>query len=47
MVLMSGGKLNDLKSLSNDLSTIKGVMRNKLTFVSPADANFHYVGHRV
>ncbi|MCQ2085675.1 MAG: nickel-responsive transcriptional regulator NikR [archaeon] len=40
------GELGALKQLSNDISSIKGVLRCKLTMASKTTAHIHYVGLR-
>ncbi|NLN71965.1 MAG: nickel-responsive transcriptional regulator NikR [Thermoplasmatales archaeon] len=40
------GVMGDLKNLSNELMSIKGVLRGKLTMTSPASGNMHHAGLR-
>ena len=40
------GELGDLKKLSNEIGSIKGVLRCKLTMASKASGHVHYVGVR-
>ncbi|MCI2074634.1 MAG: nickel-responsive transcriptional regulator NikR [Candidatus Methanomethylophilus sp.] len=40
------GKLGDLKRLSDDIGSIKGVQRCKLTMASKTTGHMHYVGLR-
>ena len=38
------GKLSDLKRISSEFTTIKGVLRGKLTMVSPTNGHMHHIG---
>ena len=40
------GKLADLKTFSADLTAVRGILRCKLTMVSPSKANMHHIGVR-
>jgi len=40
------GELGELKALTNDLSSIKGVHRCRLTMAARASGNMHHVGMR-
>ncbi len=40
------GKLSELKALKNEYTSMKGVLRGKLTMVSPSKGYMHYVGSR-
>lgn len=40
------GELGDLKKLSNELGSIKGVLRSKLTMAAKSSGHVHYVGLR-
>ncbi len=40
------GELGDLKKLSNELGSIKGVLRTKLVMAAKATGHVHYVGVR-
>ena len=40
------GKLSELKDFSADLTAVRGVLRCKLTMVSPSKANMHHIGVR-
>ena len=46
MTVFVTGKLSDLKALSTDITAVKGVLRGKLTMVSPSKANMHHIGVR-
>lgn len=45
-MITAKGKLSDLKSMSSDMMSIKGVRRGKLTMAAPNTGNLHYVGLR-
>ncbi|MGN1045284.1 MAG: nickel-responsive transcriptional regulator NikR [Candidatus Methanomethylophilaceae archaeon] len=40
------GKLGELKVFSTDITAVRGVLRGKLTMVSPSKGNMHHVGMR-
>lgn len=40
------GKLRDLKTFTSDITSIKGVLRGKLTMVSSSKGNIHHIGMR-
>ena len=40
------GELGKLKQITNDLGSLKGVLRCKLTMASKATAHLHYIGVR-
>ena len=46
MTVFVTGKLSELKAISSDLTAIKGVLRCKVTMVSPSKANMHHIGVR-
>ena len=46
MTVFVTGKLSDLKVFSTDITAVKGVLRGKLTMVSPSKANMHHIGVR-
>lgn len=46
MTVFVAGKLADLKSFSTDITAVRGVLRGKLTMVSPSKANMHHIGVR-
>ena len=45
-ILLANGLLRDLKEITDEITSVKGVLRGKLTMVSPATGNMHHVGHR-
>lgn len=45
-VIAVEGELGQLKTIANDLSSLKGVLRCKLTMASKATAHVHYIGVR-
>lgn len=45
-VIMVEGELGELKTLANDISAIKGVLRCKLTMASRATGHVHHIGPR-
>ena len=45
-ILLVSGQLGELKSLTDEITSIKGVLRGRLTMASPVSGNMHHVGHR-
>jgi CopG family nickel-responsive transcriptional regulator len=45
-MLLVNGVLGDLKRLTDEITSVKGVLRGKLTMVSPTSGNMHHIGHR-
>ena len=45
-ILICEGKLRDLKRFSDEITSIKGVLRGRLTMAAPSTGNLHHVGHR-
>ncbi len=45
-ILIVEGKLKDLKTLANEITSVKGVLRGKLTMASPSTGHMHHIGHR-
>jgi len=45
-VLIVEGELGQLKSLANEISSVKGVLRCKLTMASQATGHMHHIGVR-
>lgn len=45
-IIVMQGELAELKNLANEIGTIKGVLRCKLTMASKATGHMHYVGVR-
>ncbi len=45
-ILICEEKLGVLKEFANEITSIKGVLRGRLTMVAPSSGNMHHVGHR-
>ncbi len=45
-ILICEGKLRDLKKFADETTSIKGVLRGRLTMAAPSTGNLHHVGHR-
>lgn len=45
-ILICEGKLKDLKKFSDEITSVKGVLRGRLTMAAPSTGNLHHVGHR-
>jgi len=45
-ILICEEKLGELKEFANEITSIKGVLRGRLTMVAPSSGNMHHVGHR-
>jgi CopG family transcriptional regulator, nickel-responsive regulator len=45
-ILIVEGELKNLKALAESITSIKGVLRGRLTMVSPNNGHLHHVGHR-
>lgn len=45
-ILLVSGALKDLNKLSDEITSIRGVLRGRLTMASPTTAHLHHVGHR-
>ena len=45
-ILLVSGTLKELQDFSNELMSIKGVLRSKLTMASPASTHMHHIGPR-
>ncbi len=45
-IVVSNGKLKDLKALVTDMMAIKGVKRGKLTMAAPGTGIMHHIGLR-
>ena len=45
-ILICEGRLGDLKAFANEVTSIKGVLRGRLTMAAPSSGNLHHIGHR-
>ncbi len=45
-ILICEEKLGELKEFASEITSIKGVLRGRLTMVAPSSGNMHHVGHR-
>lgn len=45
-VMITDGKLSELKSFLTDITSIKGVLRGRYTVISPNSGNIHHIGIR-
>ncbi len=45
-ILICEGKLRDLKKFADEVTSIKGVLRGRLTMAAPSTGNLHHIGHR-
>jgi len=45
-ILICEDKLCHLKEFASEITSIKGVLRGRLTMVAPSSGNMHHVGHR-
>lgn len=45
-IISVAGRLGDLKTLKNEYTSLKGVLRGKLTMVSPSKGHMHYIGSK-
>ena len=45
-ILICEDKLSNLKEFADEITSIKGVLRGRLTMVAPSSGNMHHVGHR-
>ena len=45
-ILIVEGELGTLKNFASEITSIKGVLRGRLTMVSPKSGNMHHVGTR-
>ncbi|MBR7006243.1 MAG: nickel-responsive transcriptional regulator NikR [Candidatus Methanomethylophilaceae archaeon] len=45
-ILICEGKLKTLKAFADEVSSIKGVLRGRLTMAAPSTGNLHHIGHR-
>jgi metal-responsive CopG/Arc/MetJ family transcriptional regulator len=42
--ITADGSLKDLKRFISDITAVKGVLRGRLTMVSPSTGNIHHIG---
>ncbi len=45
-ILICEETLAKLKSFASEITSIKGVLRGRLTMVAPSSGNLHHIGHR-
>lgn len=45
-ILICEDKLGNLKKFANEITSIKGVLRGRLTMAAPSTGNLHHIGHR-
>lgn len=45
-ILICEDKLSELKVFASEITSLKGVLRGRLTMVAPSSGNMHHVGHR-
>lgn len=45
-ILICEGKLKDLKRFADEITSVKGVLRGRLTMAAPSTGNLHHIGHR-
>ncbi len=45
-ILICEGELKTLKSFADEVTSIKGVLRGRLTMAAPSTGNLHHIGHR-
>ena len=45
-ILICEDKLSELKTFANEITSVKGVLRGRLTMVAPSTGNMHHIGHR-
>ncbi len=45
-ILICEEKLKSLKDFASEVTSLKGVLRGRLTMVAPSSGNLHHVGHR-
>lgn len=46
IVIIADGKLSKLKKLASDATSVKGVLRGRMTLASPSTGNIHHIGLR-
>ncbi len=45
-ILICEDKLSVLKDFADEVTSLKGVLRGRLTMVAPSTGNMHHIGHR-
>jgi len=45
-ILICEDKLGNLKEFADEVTSIKGVLRGRLTMVAQSNGNMHHIGHR-
>ncbi len=45
-IMICSGELKTLKKFADEVSSVKGVLRGRLTMAAPASGNLHHIGHR-
>ena len=45
-IVVTGGRLRDLRAFLNEITSIKGVLRGKLASITPGTRNMHQIGLR-
>ena len=45
-ILICEEKLSKLKEFASEVTSLKGVLRGRLTMVAPSSGNLHHIGHR-
>lgn len=45
-ILICEDKLSALKDFASEVTSLKGVLRGRLTMVAPSSGNMHHIGHR-
>ncbi len=45
-ILICEEKLSELKEFASEVTSLKGVLRGRLTMVAPSSGNLHHIGHR-
>jgi len=45
-ILICEDRLSNLKEFASEITSVKGVLRGRLTMVAPSSGNMHHIGHR-
>ena len=45
-ILICEGNLGDMKGFADEVTSIKGFLRGRLTMAAPSTGNLHHIGHR-